>query len=102
MESVLKSLVASCRDYFPEGATAEMLEEWRPLLGPKNTHNIMLYFEMFLPTFNCFDRAESTYQLWFKEIMDLWTASHNPNWSMVKLLWTLYSFSTFLSSTIIL
>ena len=84
LESILKALIASCRDYFPEGATVEMLEEWRPLLGPKNTHNVMAYFEMFLPTFNCFERAESTYDVWFKELMQFWTASHNPPWSTVR------------------
>ncbi|XP_010704643.1 proteasome activator complex subunit 4-like isoform X1 [Meleagris gallopavo] len=52
VESVLKTLVKSCRPYFPEDATAEMLDEWRPLMCPFDVtmQKAITYFELFLPT----------------------------------------------------
>uniref|UniRef100_A0A8C8M8K3 Uncharacterized protein n=1 Tax=Oncorhynchus tshawytscha TaxID=74940 RepID=A0A8C8M8K3_ONCTS len=52
VENVLKTLVRSCRPYFPETATQEMLEEWRPLLCPFDVtmQRAIGYFELFLPT----------------------------------------------------
>ncbi|KAG8123071.1 hypothetical protein E2320_018500 [Naja naja] len=52
VESVLKTLVKNCRLYFPESATAEMLDEWRPLMCPFDVtmQKAITYFELFLPT----------------------------------------------------
>lgn len=52
VENVLKTLVKSCRPYFPADATAEMLEEWRPLMCPFDVtmQKAITYFEIFLPT----------------------------------------------------
>ncbi|MGH0136569.1 UNVERIFIED_CONTAM: hypothetical protein FKN15_062569 [Acipenser sinensis] len=52
VENVLKTLVKSCRPYFPEDATKEMLQEWRPLLCPFDVtmQKAIGYFELFLPT----------------------------------------------------
>uniref|UniRef100_A0A8C7K2D1 Proteasome activator subunit 4 n=1 Tax=Oncorhynchus kisutch TaxID=8019 RepID=A0A8C7K2D1_ONCKI len=52
VENVLKTLVKSCRPYFPESATQEMLEEWRPLLCPFDVtmQRAIGYLELFLPT----------------------------------------------------
>lgn len=38
--------------YFPESATQEMLDEWRPLLCPFDVtmQRAISYFELFLPT----------------------------------------------------
>lgn len=38
--------------YFPADATAEMLEEWRPLMCPFDVtmQKAITYFEIFLPT----------------------------------------------------
>lgn len=38
--------------YFPEDATAEMLDEWRPLMCPFDVtmQKAITYFELFLPT----------------------------------------------------
>ena len=42
------------------------------------------YFELFLPTFNVWDKKDDTYQLWFDELMSFWDASHNaPPWELV-------------------
>lgn len=40
------------RSYFPESATQEMLDEWRPLLCPFDVtmQKAIGYFELFLPT----------------------------------------------------
>ena len=57
-----------------------------PLSGPQNMLREINYFEIFLPTFDCFDRAESAWAIWFKEIMKLWTNCQSPSWSKVKVL----------------
>ena len=54
-------------------------------MGPNNMSRVMNYIEIFLPTFDCFDRAESTWAIWFKEIMKLWTDCQSPTWSKVKI-----------------
>ena len=83
IDSNLRTLVRCCRDYFPEGSTQEMLDEWRPMMGyGKAMIRAMNYLELFLPTFNCFHRKDSTYRLWFEEIMTFWQGSHLPRWSV--------------------
>ena len=79
----LRSLIRCSRAYFPEGSTKEMLEEWRPLMCPFDVTmgKAMSYFEMFLPTFDCYEKRESTYLLWFDEFMAFWSACNNgPVW----------------------
>ena len=77
------SCLCCCRPYFPESATAEMLEEWRPLLCPLDMtfgKAISLY-EMFLPTYTAWRYPASTYQLWLPEITGFWQACGNfPAW----------------------
>ena len=79
----LRSLIRCCRTYFPEGSTREMLDEWRPLMCPFDVTmgKAISYFEMFLPTFDCYDKRETTYLLWFDEFMSFWkTCSNGPPW----------------------
>ena len=60
-----------------------MLDEWRPLMCPFDvTMGIaMSYFEMFLPTYDCYDKRETTYELWFDEFMSFWkTCNNGPPW----------------------
>ena len=79
----LKSLIRCCRTYFSDTATQEMLDEWRPMMCPFDVTmgKAMSYFEMFLPTFDCFGKQEKTYQLWFDEFMSFWrTCSNGPPW----------------------
>ncbi len=88
LESTLRQLVRCSRDYFPAEATAEMLDEWRPLLCPFDVTmgKAMAYFEMFLPTLDVSGRAETTYKLWFGEFMSFWEACLNaPPWEPVGL-----------------
>ena len=83
LDMSLKSLIRCCRTYFADTATQEMLDEWRPLMCPFDVTmgKAMCYFEMFLPTFDCFDKREKTYQLWFNEFMSFWsTCSNGPPW----------------------
>ncbi len=64
-----------------------MLDEWRPLMCPFDVTmaKAMGYFEMFLPTLDVADRADSTYRLWFGEFMSFWDACSNaPPWEPVK------------------
>ena len=60
-------------------APQEMLEEWRPLMCPFDVTmaKAISYFEMFLPTFNSFDRRDTTFDLWFEELMAFWEACPN-------------------------
>ena len=65
-----------------------MLDEWRPLMCPFDvTMGIaMSYFEMFLPTFDCYDKKETTYLLWFDELMSFWkTCNNGPPWEAVSM-----------------
>ena len=87
MEQTLKTLIRCSRAYFPEGSTQKMLDEWRPLMCPFDvTMGVaMSYFEMFLPTFDCYDKRETTYLLWFDEFMSFWTTcSNGPPWEAVR------------------
>jgi proteasome activator subunit 4 len=88
LENTLRQLIRACRDYFPAEATTEMMTEWRPLLCPFDVTmgKAMAYFEMFLPTLDVKERAESTYKLWFDEFMSFWDACLNaPPWEAVSL-----------------
>ena len=97
LENSLRSLIRCSRAYFPEGSTQEMLDEWRPLMCPFDvTMGIAVsYFEMFLPTFDCYDKRESTYLLWFDELMSFWkTCNNGPPWEAVSMLtYDLYNLS---------
>uniref|UniRef100_A0A8C1F697 Proteasome activator subunit 4b n=1 Tax=Cyprinus carpio carpio TaxID=630221 RepID=A0A8C1F697_CYPCA len=83
VENVLKTLVKSCRLYFPESATQEMLDEWRPLLCPFDVtmQKAIGYFELFLPTIMPPEQHHKGFKLWFDELMDLWVSVQNlPAW----------------------
>nr|DBA27145.1 TPA: hypothetical protein GDO54_011320 [Pyxicephalus adspersus] len=83
VEGVLKTLVKACRPYFPEDATAEMLEEWRPLMCPFDVtmQKAISYFELFLPTSLPPELHHKGYKLWFDEFMGLWLSVQNlPQW----------------------
>uniref|UniRef100_A0A3B4EMS0 Proteasome activator Blm10 mid region domain-containing protein n=1 Tax=Pygocentrus nattereri TaxID=42514 RepID=A0A3B4EMS0_PYGNA len=83
VENVLKTLVKSCRLYFPESATQEMLDEWRPLLCPFDVtmQKAISYFELFLPTIMPPEQHHKGFKLWFDELMGLWVSVQNlPSW----------------------
>uniref|UniRef100_W5L008 Proteasome activator subunit 4b n=1 Tax=Astyanax mexicanus TaxID=7994 RepID=W5L008_ASTMX len=90
VENVLKTLVKSCRLYFPVSATQEMLDEWRPLLCPFDVtmQKAINYFELFLPTIMPPELHDKGFKLWFDELMGLWVSVQNlPSWegSLVNL-----------------
>ncbi|XP_039595074.1 proteasome activator complex subunit 4A isoform X2 [Polypterus senegalus] len=83
VENVLKTLVKSCRPYFPENATQEMLQEWRPLMCPFDVtmQKAISYFELFLPTTLPPELHHKGFKLWFDELIDLWGSVQNlPGW----------------------
>ncbi|XP_044145613.1 proteasome activator complex subunit 4 isoform X2 [Bufo gargarizans] len=83
VEGVLKTLVKACRPYFPDDATAEMLEEWRPLLCPFDVtmQKAIGYLELFLPTSLPPELHHKGFRLWFDELMGLWLSVQNlPQW----------------------
>ncbi|KAM5165243.1 proteasome activator complex subunit 4 [Mantella aurantiaca] len=83
VEGVLKTLVKVCRPYFPDDATAEMLEEWRPLMCPFDVtmQKAISYFELFLPTSLPPELHHKGFKLWFDEFMGLWLSVQNlPQW----------------------
>ncbi|XP_034148172.1 proteasome activator complex subunit 4A isoform X4 [Esox lucius] len=85
VENVLKTLVKCCRPYFPDSATQEMLEEWRPLLCPFDVtmQKAIGYFELFLPTTLPPQLHHKGFKLWFDELVSLWVAVQNlPGWEV--------------------
>ncbi|XP_068183158.1 proteasome activator complex subunit 4A [Antennarius striatus] len=84
-ESVLKTLVKSCRPYFSESATQEMLDEWRPLLCPFDVtmQRAISYLELFLPTTLPPELHHKGFKLWFDEFVSLWVSVQNlPSWEV--------------------
>uniref|UniRef100_A0A8C8I3Y3 Uncharacterized protein n=1 Tax=Oncorhynchus tshawytscha TaxID=74940 RepID=A0A8C8I3Y3_ONCTS len=72
--------------YFPETATQEMLEEWRPLLCPFDVtmQRAIGYFELFLPTTLPPELHHKGFKLWFDELISLWVAVQNlPGWEVI-------------------
>ncbi|XP_031434367.1 proteasome activator complex subunit 4A isoform X3 [Clupea harengus] len=85
VDALLKALVKNCRPYFPESATQEMLEEWRPLLCPFDVtmQRAIGYFELFLPTTLPPELHHKGFKLWFDELMGLWVSVQNlPSWEV--------------------
>uniref|UniRef100_A0A3Q2Y0U2 Proteasome activator subunit 4 n=1 Tax=Hippocampus comes TaxID=109280 RepID=A0A3Q2Y0U2_HIPCM len=85
VEGVLKTLVKSCRPYFPESATQEMLDEWRPLFCPFDVtmQRAICYFELFLPTTLPPELHHKGFKLWFDELINLWVSVQNlPSWEL--------------------
>lgn len=83
VESILKTLVKCCRVYFPDDATAEMLEEWRPLMCPFDVtmQKAISYLELFLPTSLPHELHHKGFKLWFEELMNLWMSVQSlPQW----------------------
>uniref|UniRef100_A0A6Q2YVW4 Proteasome activator subunit 4 n=1 Tax=Esox lucius TaxID=8010 RepID=A0A6Q2YVW4_ESOLU len=71
--------------YFPDSATQEMLEEWRPLLCPFDVtmQKAIGYFELFLPTTLPPQLHHKGFKLWFDELVSLWVAVQNlPGWEV--------------------
>ncbi|MEE6474293.1 hypothetical protein FKM82_010338 [Ascaphus truei] len=69
--------------YFPDDATAEMLEEWRPLMCPFDVtmQKAISYLELFLPTSLPPELHCKGFKLWFDELMGLWVSVQNlPQW----------------------
>uniref|UniRef100_A0A8B9PYW3 Proteasome activator subunit 4 n=1 Tax=Apteryx owenii TaxID=8824 RepID=A0A8B9PYW3_APTOW len=69
--------------YFPEDATEEMLDEWRPLMCPFDVtmQKAITYFELFLPTTLPPDLHHKGFKLWFDEFIGLWVSVQNlPQW----------------------
>ncbi|XP_076141905.1 proteasome activator complex subunit 4A [Alosa pseudoharengus] len=85
VDGLLKVLVKNCRPYFPESATKEMLDEWRPLLCPFDVtmQRAISYFELFLPTTLPPELHQKGFKLWFDELMGLWVSVQNlPSWEV--------------------
>uniref|UniRef100_A0A4W6E6W6 Proteasome activator subunit 4 n=1 Tax=Lates calcarifer TaxID=8187 RepID=A0A4W6E6W6_LATCA len=85
VEGVLKTLVKSCRPYFSQSATQEMLDEWRPLLCPFDVtmQRAISYFELFLPTTLPPELHHKGFKLWFDELISLWVSVQNlPSWEV--------------------
>uniref|UniRef100_A0A673CDK3 Proteasome activator subunit 4a n=1 Tax=Sphaeramia orbicularis TaxID=375764 RepID=A0A673CDK3_9TELE len=85
VENVLKTLVKSCRPYFSQSATQEMLDEWRPLLCPFDVtmQRAISYFELFLPTTLPPELHHKGFKLWFDEMISLWVSVQNlPSWEV--------------------
>ncbi|CAK6951662.1 proteasome activator complex subunit 4A isoform X1 [Scomber scombrus] len=85
VENVLKTLVKSCRPYFSESATEEMLDEWRPLFCPFDVtmQRAISYFELFLPTTLPPELHHKGFKLWFDELINLWVSVQNlPSWEV--------------------
>ncbi|XP_029305181.1 proteasome activator complex subunit 4A isoform X1 [Cottoperca gobio] len=85
VENVLKTLVKSCRPYFPASASQEMLDEWRPLLCPFDVtmQRAISYFELFLPTTLPPELHHKGFKLWFDELITLWLSVQNlPSWEV--------------------
>ncbi|XP_069464332.1 proteasome activator complex subunit 4 isoform X2 [Ambystoma mexicanum] len=83
IESVLKTLVKTCRPYFPDNATAEMLEEWKPLMCPFDVtmQKAISYLDLFLPTTLPPELHCKGFKLWFDELMGIWLSVQNlPQW----------------------
>ncbi|XP_069787517.1 proteasome activator complex subunit 4-like isoform X1 [Narcine bancroftii] len=83
IENVLKTVVKCCRPYFPDEATAEMLDEWQPLMCPFDVtmQKAISYFEMFLPTSLPPHLHHKGFRLWFDEFMGLYITVQNlPQW----------------------
>uniref|UniRef100_A0A672S8A5 Proteasome activator subunit 4 n=1 Tax=Sinocyclocheilus grahami TaxID=75366 RepID=A0A672S8A5_SINGR len=84
VEAVLKALIKNCR-YFPESATQEMLDEWRPLMCPFDVtmQKAMGYFGLFLPTTFPPELHDKGFKLWFDEFISLWVSVQNlPSWEV--------------------
>lgn len=74
--------------YFPANATQEILDELRLKLCPFNSADItkaVQYLGQFLPICVKPEEAAISYELWFKEFMDLWDISYNcSRWENVQ------------------
>lgn len=84
LKSQIKSVVKFSRAYFPDSATQEMLDRWRPMLCPfdRSINTALKYFELFLPTSMDIPK-DKTYPLWHSEFMKLWESFGNsPSWEV--------------------
>uniref|UniRef100_A0A3Q3GH33 Proteasome activator Blm10 mid region domain-containing protein n=1 Tax=Labrus bergylta TaxID=56723 RepID=A0A3Q3GH33_9LABR len=80
---VLHLLVLFKYLYFPVSSTQEMLDEWRPLLCVFDVamQKAISNMELFLPTIMPPQEHGQGFQLWFDELMSLWTSVQNqPSW----------------------
>lgn len=74
MHRNLYSLIRLCRQFFPPDSTAQMLDEWLPMLSPyfHSMYKAVDYLELFLPTFNCEDSRATTLDLWIDQLLAFW------------------------------
>jgi hypothetical protein len=77
-------LIEHARRFFPESATAEILEAFRPLMCP---HDISIFkgqglLCLLLPTNRKHDKP-APYHLWFDEFIAMWPWIENmPSWDV--------------------
>lgn len=77
LETNLSQAIRLARPHFPIEATAEMLEEWRPMLCPFSSaiQRAINYLNLFLPTTLPPEHHDKGFKLWFDEVMQLWLNS---------------------------
>lgn len=81
LEDQFNNLIKLCRVYFPKEATAEILDEIRPMLNPLDPiiNEATLFLHLFLPISRT--NIQAGYQLWFDELMLFWRCHQtSPLW----------------------
>ena len=85
VKAQLRGLIKASRGYFPEEATQEMLDEFRPMLcsTDRSMWTGFKYLNLFLPTTGHID-PDRSYKIWFDEFFNLWsTFSNGPAWEVI-------------------
>jgi proteasome activator subunit 4 len=80
LEDQFQNLIKLCRIYFAPEATAEILDEIRPMLNPLD-HNIneaTIFLHIFLPISRM--NVDQGYGLWFDELMCFWRCHQTSPW----------------------
>ena len=84
VKTQVRTLVKVSRSYFPDNATQEMLDEFRPMLCScdRSMWVGFKYLSLFLPTTMHVDN-KLTYKLWLEEFLNLWrTFGNGPAWEV--------------------
>ena len=84
VKTQVRTLVKVSRSYFPDNATQEMLDEFRPMLCScdRSMWVGFKYLSLFLPTTMHVDNKLS-YKLWLEEFLNLWrTFGNGPAWEV--------------------
>lgn len=81
LESNLNQVIRLSRPHFPNNATQEMLDEWRPMLCPYSVYvqRVVTYMHLFLPTTLPPEHHDKGFKLWFDEILQLWLDGKIPS-----------------------